>query len=35
LRVLGSGGSWTEQGLPPMASEAFWNILCSATLGAG
>jgi hypothetical protein len=35
LRVLGAGGSWTEQGLPPMASEAFWNILCSATLGAG
>jgi hypothetical protein len=34
LRVLGPRG-WSEQGLPPMGSEAFWNILHAATLGAG
>jgi hypothetical protein len=34
LRVLGPRG-WSEQGLPPMGSEAFWNILHTATLGAG
>jgi len=34
LRVLGPGG-WAEQGLPAMGTEAFWNILSAATLGAG
>ncbi len=35
LRVLGPSGCWSEQGLPPMGSEAFWNILRTTTLGAG
>jgi hypothetical protein len=35
LRVLGPSGSWSEQGLPPMGSGAFWNILRATTLGAG